>query len=529
MKCQNCNNEFIIDSQDKAFYDRIQVPEPTFCPQCRFQRRFMWRNTRALYKRKNDFTGGEVISTISQDKPYKVYDYKTWWSDDMDALQYGRNYDFNKPFFEQYKELLLDVPKIALFNGNAVNAEYCSHCVNNKNCYLSSACLDDENIYYSNRVVDSRDCRDVYIASKCELCYENALCENSSRLFFSLKSRECLDSFFLYDCRNCTHCFCCTNLRNKQYHIFNKPYTKEEYFEKLKQIDIGSYANLQKVKEQFQELYLDAIHRFATVNRSVDSTGDNINNAKNCIHCFNVYDGIEDCKYMEWAGYSLKDTYDGSPGVGIGELIYEAVDTGGAGGKASFKNMFSIVAWDCMDVRYVYNCHSGSGLFGCVGIKRRDYCILNKQYTKEEYIEMVPKIIQHMNDMPYIDSNGRKYGYGEFFPAELSPFCYNETIAQELFPLTKEQAIEQGYKWKDSETKDIKIDMYKLPNHIKDVDDDILKQVIECEHKGECNEQCTQAFKIIPQELDFYRKYGFPLPRLCPNCRHYRRLSREIL
>ena len=64
-----------------------------------------------------------------------------------------------------------------------------------------------------------------------------------------------------------------------------------------------------------------------------------------------------------------------------------------------------------------------------------------------------------MNDMPYIDKKGRIYRYGEFFPSELSPFCYNETIAQEYFPLTKEEATEQGYKWKEKEERNYNIDI----------------------------------------------------------------------
>ncbi|MDA2922831.1 hypothetical protein MYX07_06235, partial [Patescibacteria group bacterium AH-259-L07] len=119
------------------------------------------------------------------------------------------------------------------------------------------------------------------------------------------------------------------------------------------------------------------------------------------------------------------------------------------------------------------------------------------------------------------------YKYGEFFPAELSPFAYNETIAQEYFPLTKGQAIKQGYTWRDPEKRDyeITIKSQDLPDHIKGVTDDILDQVISCQHQGKCNEKCTTAFKIIPDELQFYKKMNLPLPRLCPNCRHYQRLK----
>ena len=134
-----------------------------------------------------------------------------------------------------------------------------------------------------------------------------------------------------------------------------------------------------------------------------------------------------------------------------------------------------------------------------------------------------------MNDIPYIDAKDRVYKYGEFFPSELSPFCYNETIAQEYFPLTKAEALNQGYKWKDREERNYQIDIKNeaIPNNIKEVDESIIGKVIECGHKGACNEQCTEAFKIIPAELQFYQRMNLPLPHLCPNCRHYQRLKQR--
>ncbi len=222
-------------------------------------------------------------------------------------------------------------------------------------------------------------------------------------------------------------------------------------------------------------------------------------------------------------------------------LCYEVI----GGAISNYLNRFSYVSWTNRDFYYSDNCHNSSDLFGCVGLRNKQYCILNKQYTKTEYEKLVPKIIEHMNQMPYIDKKGRVYKYGEFFPPELSPFCYNETIAQEHFPLTKEEAIQQGYSWKEPEERNIKLDIKTedLPDHIKDVPDDIIGKVIQCAHakfkarragsdlaqtlEADCNEQCTTAFKIIPQELEFYRKMNLPLPRLCPNCRHYQRLKQR--
>ncbi|PIV47364.1 hypothetical protein COS21_00375, partial [bacterium (Candidatus Gribaldobacteria) CG02_land_8_20_14_3_00_41_15] len=166
---------------------------------------------------------------------------------------------------------------------------------------------------------------------------------------------------------------------------------------------------------------------------------------------------------------------------------------------------------DVQDTCYSFSLNSSQECIGCNGLKNAENCVLNKQYSQEEYQKIKNHIIEELE---------QKDLYGLGLPSLLSPWAYNETMAQEIFPLTKEQATEQGYSWKDPEERNVKILMTndKLPDSIKDVKDDIIGQVIECGHKGACNEQCTEAFRIIPQELQFYRRMNLPLPRLCPNC-----------
>jgi hypothetical protein len=35
-----------------------------------------------------------------------VYCHECWWSDKWDAIKYGQKFDFNRPFFDQFQELL---------------------------------------------------------------------------------------------------------------------------------------------------------------------------------------------------------------------------------------------------------------------------------------------------------------------------------------------------------------------------------------------------------------------------------------
>lgn len=187
-------------------------------------------------------------------------------------------------------------------------------------------------------------------------------------------------------------------------------------------------------------------------------------------------------------------------------MSYEMV-----GGSKSYQCHFGIINDNCMAVEYSLFCYGSNDLFGCIGIRNKKYCILNKEYDQETFRRLRDEIMRGMDS------------YGELFPMSLSPFAYNETIAQESFPLTEDEALKKGYVWKDRETKKFKISIAgaSLPDRIQDITGSILEETIGCAHGGACYEQCMGAFKVIAQELNLYRKLNVPLPKLCPNCRYY--------
>ncbi len=257
----------------------------------------------------------------------------------------------------------------------------------------------------------------------------------------------------------------------------------------------------------------------------MNATGDNLESVKNGKECFDIFEA-EDVKFCSWGGYGLKDSYDASPGVGIkAEMLYDCVDTG----LQESYCFWTAVVYHSYNVRYSINCHSSSNLFGCYGLRSKEYCIFNKQYSKEEYEMLVPKIIEHMNAMPYIDTKGRIFTYGEFFPYDISPFAYNETIAQEYFPLSKEQSLECGFTWQDKEGKEYQptTESDKLPHSIMQTDDSITKEIVRCASNGDPKKQCTGAYRITAQELEMLRKLNIPLPKYCFSCRHFHRISKR--
>lgn len=521
-QCQNCKQDFTITPEDFRFYEKIQVPPPTWCFECRLSRRLNFLNERTFYKRTCNLCKKGIISVYKDSAIFPVYCSSCWHSDAWDSSQYARPYDFSKNFFVQFQELYNSVPHIALKVDNCQNCDYANQTADCKNCYLVSAAVDSENIFFGHRIINSRDSMDCLLLLRSELCFSSIECVNSARI---ISSMNCVDSFdmkFCYDAKGSWNCFMSSNIRHGTYIYENKKLSKHEFSKKMNGLDTGSYQKMRDYLSRFREIQEKSIHKFASVRNVENFIGDTATNVKNCFYCFNVSD-LENCRYCFYVD-KTKDSFDVNNGCCGMELVYEVCSVG----IQTYDIKFSTDIWpEAKEIVYSDFCAYSSNLFGCVGLRNKRYCIFNKQYTPEEYKKMVKRIKEHMDEIPYIDNKGRAYKYGEFFPPELSPFAYNETAAQEYFPLTKKATLERGYSWKDPEQRNYKIQIsnVKLPDHIKDVGDDMVGEIIECQHQGKCNEQCTEAFRIILPELKFYRKINLPLPRLCPNCRHYQRLK----
>jgi hypothetical protein len=524
VNCQNCKKDFIIETEDFNFYKRIKVPPPTFCSECRLIRRMTWRNERSLFKRPCGKSGKEVITMFHPETEVVIYDRDVWWGDGWEPTNYGKEYNFSKPFFEQWKELLYKTPLVNLGNSNCKSSPYGNHNADCKHCYLIYASYNNERTHYSCGGVGLKDCIDIYKSKNSELCYSDTLCGGSFKVHFSYETNESINSFFLKYCMNLQDCIGCVNLRNKNYCIFNKQYTKEEYEKKKKEINFGSYKALLEFEKRYNEFSINFPNKYANIRKTTGSTGDHIFNSKNIKNSFDIFGETEDSKYIIHA-LSLKDSYDLYGAGAVASLLYEGIDTG----LQASSQLFSIFTHTCMNTYYTYMCFNSKNLFGCIGLRGKQYCILNKQYTKEEYQKLVPKIIEHMDDMPYKDKNGLIYKYGEFFPSELSPFAYNETITQEYFSKTKEEIIKEGYIYRKPIEKDyeITIKSQDLPDDIKNVLESILEEVIACPNNGQELTQCTKAYRIIKAELKFLKNNNIALPRFCPNCRHYKRLKKR--
>lgn len=515
--CQSCQTKFTIEPADFLFYEKMKVPSPIWCPNCRMKRRLAWGGYRILYKGKCAFTGEEVITFYHESEQRMIYKQEVWWSDKWDAKKYGREYDFSRSFFEQFAELLRAVPVPALHTEYATmeNSEYCNAAAGLKNCYLCFKSDYSENCAYTNIMSKVKDCLDLFAGYNCELCYEIVNCVDGNKVFWSQDCEKCFEVYFSRDLMGCSFCIGCANLRNKDYHIFNKPYSKDEYERLIKEYDFGSAKSVAEFQKKAGAFLLSQPQRAFHGRNNEQSSGDYIYNSKNVQDSYMVTNG-EEVRYTQHTKIGpIKNVYDNS-GFGFNaELVYESAWVG--------LNVYNLKHcfwnYNAHDLDYCTGCHGSNNLFGCVGMRQGEFCILNRQYSEKEYHELVEKIKAQMIAMPYQDIRGRVYPYGNFWPVELCPWGYNETTAIEFLPMTKEEAISQGFRWRDPDAREFGPATAEVSDHIKDAADDMLKGVLKCE-------ECSRNYKLQKMELQFYRKLNIPIPRRCPLCRERARIRK---
>lgn len=509
--CQKCSKEFILDSNELGFYEKIQVPAPKICPDCRFTMRALFRNETTLYSgRKCALCGKAVISMYNPKSPYIIYCYQCFYSEKWDPRDYAMDYDESRPFLDQLRELFLKVPKITTYlstgYGMNVNSEYVNMASGCRNCYLLFNTGPAEDTMYSRGLRYVKDSSDVYFGDNFERCYESINIHDSSGILWGKNISGSVDCAFVLNCRGVMNSFGCVNLSNKSYHFLNQPMEREEYEAKVSEI-MGSYEKIQEFKKVFENLALNFPMRENNNIKTVNSGGDYLFECKNVTDAFEVTKS-EDCKYI----YSSKEIKDSMGTIGYGtscERVLEVVATG-----LSSNVIGSYGVENSQDILYGFYTAKCKDCVGCDAMKNGKYAILNKEYPKEEYEILRAKIIEELKSQDL---------YGLMIPSDLAPFAYNETIAQDIFPLTKEEVIARGLRWEDDIQKTEGKETLKpedIKDHIKDVEDSITQEILRCT-------MCNRNYKIIEQELLFYRKMNIPIPRVCFYCRHKDRIERR--
>lgn len=500
LSCKICHNNFEVTDREltllskvapKVGSEALAIPVTAICPRCKERERLLFRNERNLYKRTCSKTGRSLVSIYPQTSPYVIYDQSVWWSDEYDPFEYGREFDFSRSFFEQFQELHESVPKVAINNAKSENCAYTNYSAENKNCYLVVGGLGSEDCYYSYRVFYSRNVIDCYDLLNCELCYECLQCTDLYNSKFCAECSNSSDLIYCEDCVGCRSCYGCIGLRNVSFSIFNEPVSERAYSDHLRQIE-GSPEKAEALRRKF----LQSMPRRALLNVSVEQcSGDSLLNCKDCYNCF-VLKNSQDCGYFKF-GENNKDSWHCNFSDNC-QLQYHSSNL-----EKNYNICFCSLTWFASDCYYLMNCFNCKNAFGCTGLKTGEYVILNKKYSRQEYERFLPRIIRHMQETEE---------WGSYFPAKMSPFGYNESVANDLYPLSAEDAHSLGFRWTE----------WEAASNEKGSEREVASSasILSCR-------SCNKSYKVLLPEASFYQRMELTVPSECPECRHRSRMGKR--
>lgn len=508
--CRECNTQFSVHTNDQNILNYFDAPPPTLCATHSLRQRLAWRNERHLYKRTCELCKKDMLAMYSPRSYATVYCGECWYGDGWDPTVYGRDYDPTRPFFDQWYALMKDVPHVAtVLYQQPMNCQYANWIVGGKDNYLTFSAVQSEGSLYSRLIDYSRDCTDCLSVLRSELLYDCVGATDSYACAFVTRAEKCSDCYFGRDLQDCQNCFGCVNLKHKQYHWFNKPLSKEEYKRRLNNA-LRSRTSVEENRRKF-EIFADSLPvAHAVIRNCEDVSGNEIFNSRLVRSSFTIGDSENIGESMRIA-YDAHDMYRCSFG-GLGATReYECAST-----PNSNTIMSSFLVGDCSFSSYCYFVINSNDLFGCISLRKRQCCILNKQYSEEEYKKLCDEVVANMK---------RRGEWGEFFSMNLSPFAYNESLAYEYFPLSEEAATEGGLRW-ESEEWGVRgtetLTPRAIPDAIGDVDLAITREVLRCI-------TCEKNYRIIRKELEHLKKMCIPVPLACQDCRFKKRMERFFI
>jgi hypothetical protein len=393
--CQNCKKDFSLTPDDFSFYEKMDVPAPNVCPDCRFKMRALFRNETTLYSgQKCGLCNKSIVTMYNPKSPYTIYCYDCFYSDKWDPRSYAKDFDFERPFIEQMKEFLISVPKIALYlslgYGENVNSEYVNMASGCKNCYLVFNTGPAEETLYSRGLRNSMDSSDLYFGFAIDRCYESINIQESNGVTHGQNVVSCVDSHFLLNCSGLINCFGCVNLRNKSNCFLNEQLSKDEYNKRVSEI-MGSSERMAQFRKEFDEFALKFPRRENNNLQSVDSTGDYLSECKNVKDSFEILKS-EDCRYT----FSSKLIKDSIGTIGYGTNCERLLECVAVGYSTNIVGTYG--AENCQNILYGFYTSNCNDCVGCDALKNGSFAVFNKEYSKEEYEEIKSHIVSELKD-----------------------------------------------------------------------------------------------------------------------------------
>lgn len=440
-------------------------------------------------------TGQPILSRWSEDGKIIGASSEWFWSDACDNRSAGRDFDFSRPFFDQYCELAGDCFAPSINQVDCEGSPYVNACYHVKNCHLCFACRGIQDCLYCLLCAQSTDLLLCVGLSNSELCYA---CLDSDRLYGCRKvidSQGCTDCYWCRDCIGCTNCFQCTGLRQARdgYYYRNQRIDKEQWIRLVDEAAFGSFGAEQRIDAEASQFFASQPAYTTNFNNENCHASFRLTNSKNCSHTFSsnncvdcsslrFSDSCRDCHCVMWGKQSERCYY-----VAGGENAYDCAFCDGLAGGGR-------------NLTYCFCCYNGcTDLFGCFYLKKQSYCILNKQHSKDDYLKLRERIIEHMRE------TGE---WGRWFPPQFYAVPYSQSWAHYfLMQLSTEEILQRGLLAPvAAPLRDVGAS-FELPDQIGAFGDELCGKQLCCALSG-------RPYGVSIAERDIFRKHQAPIPRI---------------
>lgn len=388
--CTKCQKQFLIIDQEQAFLRQKGLLAPVFCPACRQDRRLALRGVRRkLYKAACQKCGEQIItsydpSTVHTAPIFCNKDYWDFWATTDITIKEPLPELSAEAFFTELERILNLLPKPPLRMDFSEDCEMADCIYKSKNVNRSFDCFSCTNSIYLYDSYLAENCVDCDYAVESQLCYESVDPFKAFNCDFVEYCDNIRDSAFCYYCSNCHDVFGCVGLKNKSFCIFNRQLTEPEYRERVEKYRKLPAAKILQMIEELKQKF----PRTQTIGGNNENAdfGNYIHYNKNCYLCFDAGHD-EDCAYL-YDTFYCKSCYDMSYSGQEDSLCYENYYT-----STCFNCDYSVYSDKSTDCSYLINSTNAKNCFGCVGVDNKQYFILNRQLTSEEYEKIKAQLL----------------------------------------------------------------------------------------------------------------------------------------
>ncbi|MCC6953101.1 MAG: hypothetical protein IT290_03190 [Deltaproteobacteria bacterium] len=515
--CKVTGVPFALSETEREAYARFGLPTPELVSAERLRRKLAFHNERRFFWRTSSLSKKRIYAPYPASAPFPVYATDEWSSDAWDPMSFAIEYNSRQPFFEQLYEFFCKVPRPAMFGTRLSGVTAAQNCGDAEKSFCVADSFRIARCFYSVGLIRCDDCADCLSLDDCVSCYECVDCRSCRNGKFLRHCENVADSAFLFQCYDCADCLFCANLTGSRYCIFNEQLSKERYEERIREWDFSIRPKLDSAKDTFVDFLKrhPVPHYIGSLESAVSERGNYLRHCSNVFDCFECSESSQMCDAIRVVGGD--EILDAYACIGPIERSAQVVACGQR--ASNLKNCVSCQT-DVENMMYCLYCSESSDLFGCIGLKGKQYCIFNKQYSAEVYREALAKIE---------DTLRRKRAWGKFFPGVMSDFAYNQSTAAESMALNEYQCEMLSYRWEKGDEGvrpsqlvgaegDISASdrFAELPLTLDELSDEAAKSLFLCEMTG-------APYQIHPAELLLYRKWRVAPPTRAFDQRHRER------